>query len=228
MKDRINTFFSALSKGQQWRPSNKGKKNDVEDKLYEIYTYILVATEIKKKCLLVHRNGSNPNTIVKSSFVFRGSPTNLHNPDYSYLEFQKKNGNKTKYELHLSLEINGSSGINHEMDICIVDHLAARSATGFKQYVDYQKVPITLECKKYTSKIEKSLGREVLGMNLDTGRTKTTVKLDGYFIYNYKKIDQQILDLLSHYNVIPLYISPNGQDHKNNLRKHISDFVKSI
>lgn len=235
MIDKINTFFGALS--LNWQPSSISQKTDVEDKIYEIYTYALVATEIGKKRKLEIYNGNGKQS-ANSNFVFRGAPTNLGNPIYSYLEFQKrKKGTTTiKYELHLSLEIEGVSKVKHEMDVCIVEHKAARSTSGTKKLIKYDKVPVTFECKYYKGKdkndkyreIQKKLGREVLGLNYDTGRTiKGNNLLEGFLIY-YENIDQQVIDLLNFYNVTTLNISPQGPDDLPLLKKHIFDLMKLL
>ncbi|WP_449538876.1 hypothetical protein [Ferdinandcohnia sp. Marseille-Q9671] len=233
MKKEIGTFFSSLPPCPlPWRGSLKARTSAPDDKIYEVYIYTLIAREFMANTTWSWRVLSGKGIVVRS-FIFRGKPGKLNgDPEFSFIEFNnKKSGNS--YELHLGIEISGVSTVNHEIDIGLFDTNKASDVRNHKvkENINGRSVPLTIECKYYNIKIGKDLGRQTLGMAIDTERSfhlgKFLQRECGMFVSNND--DESINDLLSAYNLIYFgKLMPKNIVAVNSFKDSIKNLINNL
>lgn len=146
----------------------------VEEKAYEAYVFGLclrAARELGATPVL--RGITGPPT----PFVFRGAPGQIHSRarNYGYAEFAL---NGQEFEIHAGVEFKGTSGMTHELDVCVMRAEAAR-ACRYPQSLDDPPAASLIggwECKFYAGNLQKGLGRAFVGLIHDMG---SNVRLSG-------------------------------------------------
>jgi hypothetical protein len=233
MKKEVGTFFASLPPCPlPWRGSLKARKTSPDDKVYEIYIYTLIAREFMSNPKWSWRVLSGKGS-VGTSFIFRGKPGKLNgDPEFNFIEFEnKKSGNS--YELHLGIEVSGVSTVNHEIDIGLFDTKKASDVRTCrtKENINGKSVPLTIECKYYNIKIGKELGRQTLGMAIDTERSCQLYKFPhrecGMFVSSNH--DDSINSLLSAYNLIYFgKLIPNNLVAVNSFKETIKKLINNL
>ena len=136
-------------------------------KLYEAYVFglcIRAVRELGSTLTLCGIKGP-PNP-----FVFRGAPGQIHSDakNYGYAEFSL---NEYSYEIHAGIEFKGKSGMTHELDVCIMKANDAEKCRNPRSFDDppARSLICGWECKFYTGRLPKNLGREFVGLMNDMG-----------------------------------------------------------
>ena len=145
----------------------------VEGKAYEAYVFGLCLQAVRelgvKPVLRGVQGPPNP-------FIFRGAPGQIHSTsrNYGYAVFKL---NKSSFEIHAGVEFRGSSGMTHELDVCI---MRGDDAETCRKRPDDPR-PASLvgvwECKFYAGRLQKRSGRTFVGLMDDMG---TNVRLSGF------------------------------------------------
>ncbi len=144
----------------------------VEEKAYEAYVFGLCLRAVRELGITPTLRGikgrANP-------FVFRGGPGQIHsrNRNYGYATFSL---NGQDFEIHAGVEFAGTSGMTHELDVCI---MRGEEATRCRQQPDDPPAASLVggwECKFYTGPLDKGLGRAFVGLVDDMG---TNIRLTG-------------------------------------------------
>lgn len=109
-------------------------------------------------------------------FIFRGAPGQIHSQsrNYGYATFSLKGNN---FEVHSGVEFKGTSGMTHELDVCI---MRAEDARACRQQPDDPPSASLIagwECKFYAGNLKKGLGRSFVGLIDDMG---SNVRLSGF------------------------------------------------
>jgi len=137
----------------------------VEEKAYEAYVFGLclrAARDLGATPLLQGISGpANP-------FIFRGAPGQIHSTyrNYGYAEFSL---NGHDFELHAGVEFRGTSGMTHEVDVCV---MRAEDALRCRQEPDDPPSSSLVggwECKFYDTNLSKVQGRAFVGLIDDMG-----------------------------------------------------------
>ncbi len=144
----------------------------VEGKAYEAYVFALclrAVRELRVTPVLCGRQAP-PNP-----FIFRGAPGQIHSTsrNYGYAAFTI---NGFSFEIHAGVEFRGSSGMTHELDVCI---MRGDDAVKCRQQPDDPPSASLVgcwECKFYAGNLKKELGRAFVGLMDDMG---TNVRLSG-------------------------------------------------
>jgi hypothetical protein len=186
----------------------------VEEKAYEAYVFGLCLRAVRELgATPVLRGISGP----PMPFVFRGAPGQIHSTsrNYGYAEFSL---NGIEFEIHAGVEFKGSSGMTHELDVCI---MRADDADRCRLQPDdppSASLVAGWECKFYAGNLEKSLGRSFVGLIDDMG---TNLRLSG-FCSNSSHV--QLKDYFQpqgrphpHFNMTPL--EPSNENIFVNLSK---------
>jgi hypothetical protein len=145
----------------------------VEEKAYEAYVFGLCLRAVRELgATPVLRGISGP----PMPFVFRGAPGQIHSTsrNYGYAEFDL---NGQEFEIHAGVEFRGSSGMTHELDVCI---MRADDAEQCRQQPDDPSSASLIagwECKFYAGNLDKGLGRSFVGLVDDMG---TNLRLSGF------------------------------------------------
>jgi hypothetical protein len=179
----------------------------VAEKAYEAYVFGLCLRAVRELgATPVLRGISGP----PIPFVFRGGPGQIHSTsrNYGYAEFSL---NGEDFEIHVGVEFKGSSGMTHELDVCI---MRADDADRCRLQPDdppSASLVAGFECKFYPGSLDKGLGRSFVGLIDDMG---TNLRLSG-FCSNSSHI--QLKDYFQpqgrphpHFNMTPL--EPSNED----------------
>lgn len=136
-------------------------------KTYEAYMFGL--------CLRAARElGCNPvlqgvKGLLPIPLIFRGSPGKIYatsNQNYGYATFQL---NGQDFEIHAGIEFEGSSGMRHELDVCIMEAAPATKCRAKSKDPKSTGLIVGLECKFYGKRLDKVLGRAFMGLMADMG-----------------------------------------------------------
>lgn len=141
-------------------------------KAYEAYVFGLCLRAVRElKCTPVLKGITGP----PLPFIFRGGPGQIHSTsaNYGYAEFSLMG---EVFEIHAGVEFKGTSGMTHEVDVCI---MRSEDAEKCRQEPD-DPIPASLiagwECKFYSGKLDKELGRAFVGLMDDMG---SNIRLSG-------------------------------------------------
>lgn len=142
------------------------------EKAYEAYVFGLCLRAVRELGVTPVLTGITGPAI---PFVFRGAPGQIHarTRNFGYAAFWL---NGYAFEVHAGVEFKGTSGMTHELDVCI---MRAAEAVQCRRAPDDPR-PASLvggwECKFYAGRLDKVLGRAFVGLIDDMG---TTVRLTG-------------------------------------------------
>jgi hypothetical protein len=137
----------------------------VEEKAYEAYVFGLCLRAVRELgTATVLRGISGP----PNPFIFRGAPGQIHaqSRNFGYAEFSL---NGQDFEVHAGVEFKGTSGMTHELDVCI---MRAEDAAQCRQLPDDPPPACVIggwECKFYAVNLQKGLGRAFVGLIDDMG-----------------------------------------------------------
>ena len=141
------------------------KNRLVSGKLYEAYVFGLCLKAIRELNVVPVFCGINGDP---NPFIFRGAPGKISSrlKNYGYVKFEI---NDHEFELHSGIEFRGTSGMTHELDVCIMRASDAQSCRESNE----DPAPASLvggwECKFYGGNLHKSLGRAFVGLVSDMG-----------------------------------------------------------
>jgi len=147
----------------------------VGEKAYEAYVFGLclrAARELGATPVLRGISGA------PVPFIFRGGPGQIHSQarNYGFAEFSLNNH---EFEIHADVEFRGTSGMTHELDICIMRAKDARACRHPRSRDDPQAASLVggWECKFYAGNLQKGLGRAFVGLVDDMG---SNIRLVGF------------------------------------------------
>jgi hypothetical protein len=144
----------------------------VEEKAYEAYVFGLCLKSVRDLGVIPTLRGISGPPI---PFVFRGGPGQIHSDyrNYGYADFTL---NGRDFEIHAGIEFRGTSGMTHELDVCI---MRAEDAAACRQQPDdpaSSSLIAAWECKFYDNNLDKVLGRAFVGLMDDMG---SNIRLSG-------------------------------------------------
>ncbi len=137
----------------------------VEPKAYEAYVFGLCLRAVRELGVIpVLRGIAGPPV----PFVFRGGPGQLHSMarNYGYAEFVL--GGEA-FEIHAGVEFQGTSGMTHEIDVCVMRGRDAQRCRLQPQDPLPASIVGGWECKFYGGNVDKGLGRAFVGLIDDLG-----------------------------------------------------------
>lgn len=146
------------------------------EKAFEVYVLSLIAEAIRRAggnfTTTGIVSGANPNPA-----VFRAAPGSIFSrtQDFCYLDCTL---NGKRFEAHVDVEYEGSSGATHEMDISLIDFSHAdRSRQGTR---NPRYTTLIIECKFFSSSIPSiGLARALVGLLSDF-----QTKMGSFFVSN--------------------------------------------
>lgn len=144
----------------------------VEEKAYEAYLFGLCLRAVRElRVFPVLRGISGP----PNPFVFRGAPGQIHSRarNYGYADFAL---NSEIFEIHAGVEFCGTSGMTHELDVCIMRGADADRCRREPDDPTAASLIAGWECKFYAGNLQKGLGRAYVGLIDDMG---TNIRLSG-------------------------------------------------
>ena len=145
----------------------------VEGKAYEAYVFALCLRAVRELDVTPVLKGAKG---VPNPFIFRGAPGQIHSTskNYGYATFAL---NEASFEIHAGVEFRGTSGMTHELDVCIMRGDDAKKCR--RQPDDPRPASLVggWECKFYAGDLQKGSGRAFVGLMDDMG---TNLRLSGF------------------------------------------------
>jgi hypothetical protein len=145
----------------------------VEEKAYEAYVFGLCLRAVRDLGVMPALRGI---TALPRPFVFRGAPGNIHSQhrNYGYASFVL---NRHEFEIHAGVEFAGTSGMTHELDVCIMKAETAEACRARPNNPPASSVFAAWECKFYGGQLDNHLARAFVGLVDDLG---TNYRLAGF------------------------------------------------
>jgi hypothetical protein len=145
----------------------------VEEKAYEAYVFGLCLRAVRELGVQPLLRGI---TAIPTPFIFRGAPGQIHSKykNYGYASFTL---NRQEFEIHAGVEFAGTSGMTHELDVCIMRADAAQECRRQPNDPWAASVFGAWECKFYDNPLDKQLARAFVGLVDDFG---TNLRLTGF------------------------------------------------
>jgi hypothetical protein len=146
------------------------------ERAYEAYVFSLCCEAVRRAGGTVQiqgiKTGLTPNPV-----VFRGAPGSMASQDQDFA-YASCRLNQKRFEIHVDVEYQGTSGALHEIDVsmCDEDHANAVRTTNSTPQTTGSKLIMAFECKFYESRPGVSLGRTFVGLVSDCG----TLRLKGF------------------------------------------------
>jgi MrcB-like, N-terminal domain/AAA domain (dynein-related subfamily) len=173
----------------------------VEEKAYEAYVFGLCLRAVRElRVTPVLRGITGP----PNPFIFRGAPGQIHSQsrNFGYAEFSLNGQN---FEIHACVEFKGTSGMTHELDVCILRGEDADRCRTWPDDPPSASLIAGWECKFYAGNLQKGLGRAFVGLIDDMGGN---VRLNGFCS---NSVHPQLLDYFQprrrphpHFQLTPL------------------------
>jgi hypothetical protein len=144
----------------------------VEEKAYEAYIFGLCLRAVRELGVVPVLRGISG---LANPFVFRGAPGQIHSSarNYGYGQFRL---NSQDFEIHAGVEFRGSSGMTHELDVCIMRGDEAEQCRRQPDDPSAASLIAGWECKFYAGNLQKGLGRAFVGLVDDLG---TNLRVSG-------------------------------------------------
>jgi hypothetical protein len=144
----------------------------VEEKAYEAYIFGLCLRAVRELGVVPVLRGISG---LANPFVFRGAPGQIHSSarNYGYGQFRL---NGQDFEIHAGVEFRGSSGMTHELDVCIMRGDEAEECRLQPDDPSAASLIAGWECKFYAGNLQKGLGRAFVGLVDDLG---TNLRVSG-------------------------------------------------
>jgi hypothetical protein len=136
-----------------------------EEKAYEAYIFGLCLRAVRELGVQPLLRGISA---VPSPFIFRGAPGTIHSRyrNYGYASFAL---NGYEFEIHACVEFIGTSGMIHELDVCIMNADWAQTCRGRPEDPPASSIFGAWECKFYDDALDKHLARAFVGLVDDLG-----------------------------------------------------------
>ena len=159
------------------------------ERAFEAYVFALCSEAVRRASgtfeLCGIKSGPKPNPV-----VFRGAPGSMSSTKQNFV-YAACHLKQKRFEIHVDVEYQGSSGALHEIDVSLCDenHAQAVRSTGGTPKAAGKKLLMAFECKFYESTPGVSLGRTFVGLISDCG----TLRLRA-FVSNIpsEKLDQYL------------------------------------
>lgn len=139
------------------------------ERAFEAYIFALCCQAVRRAggSFELHgiNSGASPNPV-----VFRGAPGSMASTsqDFAYAKCQL---NQKRFEIHVDVEYQGTSGALHEIDVSLCDenHAVAVRTTNGTPKTSGGKLLMAFECKFYEETPGVALGRTFVGLISDCG-----------------------------------------------------------
>ena len=145
----------------------------IEEKAFEAYVFGLCLRAARELGVQPVLRGISA---VPNPFIFRGAPGQIHSRyrNYGYASFSL---NGQDFEIHAGVEFVGTSGMTHELDVCIMRAQDAQWCRLQPNDPYASSLVGAWECKFYDKALDKHLARAFVGLVDDLG---SNIRLTGF------------------------------------------------
>ena len=146
---------------------------NVEWKVYEAYVFALCLRAVRELEVTPVLRGVMG---APDPFIFRGTSGQIHSTarNYGYAVFHLKG---STFEIHAGVEFRGTSGMTHELDVCIMRSNDAKKCRAQPDDPSSASLVGGWECKFHAGPLEKRAGRAFVGLMDDMG---SNVRISGF------------------------------------------------
>lgn len=143
--------------------STVSQVNDV----YEGFLFSLVVDTARRSNAAIHYEDVEGN---KTHYlVFRTTPGRIYSRAHDYTHAVVRFGNAPVLEVHVGVQVQGSSGAMHECDVVVLDAEEAALCRRERTFPRVAKCLLAIECKYYTAHLPLGQARGFVGLSMDMG-----------------------------------------------------------
>lgn len=135
--------------------------------IYEGFLFSLVIATARRSGAVIRYEDVRGNKT--RSLVFRTSPGRLYSTRRNYTHAVVEFGTAPALEVHVGVKVEGSSGVEHECDVVVVDSQEAALCRREKTFPRSAKCLLAIECKYYTAHLPLGQARGFVGLSADLG-----------------------------------------------------------
>jgi hypothetical protein len=143
--------------------STASQVNDV----YEGFLFSLVVDTARRSNATVHYEDVRGNKT--HNLVFRTTPGRIYSTAHDYTHAVIQFGNASVLEVHVGVQVQGSSGAMHECDVVVLDAGEAVLCRRERTFPRVAKCVLAIECKYYTAHLPLGQARGFVGLSADMG-----------------------------------------------------------
>lgn len=162
LETAIETLLDHPAGGRNYRLIKR-----VSNQAYEAYVFGLCLRAVRELGVTPVLRGISGSP---TPFIFRGAPGQIHSThrNYGYAEFTLNNH---QFEIHGGVEFQGTSGMTHELDVCLMRSEDAKKCRAIATRRDPAAASLIAgwECKFYSGNLNKAHGRTLVGLLDDMG-----------------------------------------------------------
>lgn len=139
------------------------------ERAFEAYVFSLCSEAVRRAGGTVSVTGIQSG-VQPATVVFRGAPGSMASTDQDFV-YADCSLNGRRFEIHVDVEYQGSSGALHEIDVSVCDqaHADAVRRNNSTPKMAGNKLIMAFECKFYESTPGVALGRTFVGLLSDCG-----------------------------------------------------------
>jgi len=138
--------------------------NDV----YEGFLFSLVVATARRSGAVIRYEDVSGN--VTNSLIFRTSPGRLYSTRQNYTHAVVEFGRAPALEIHVGVQVQGNSGVEHECDVLVLYSDEAMLCRRIRTSPRAAKCLLAIECKYYTAHLPLGQARGFAGLSADLGR----------------------------------------------------------
>jgi hypothetical protein len=137
--------------------------NDV----YEGFLFSLVVDTARRSNATIHYEDVRGNKT--HNLVFRTTPGRIYSRAHDYTHAVVRFGSAPVLEVHVGVQVQGSSGAMHECDVVVLDADEATLCRRERTFPRVAKCLLAIECKYYTAHLPLREARGFVGLSADMG-----------------------------------------------------------
>jgi hypothetical protein len=135
--------------------------------VYEGFLFSLVVDTARRSNAVTHYEDVGGNKT--HNLVFRTTPGRIYSRAHDYTHAVVRFGSAPVLEVHVGVQVQGSSGAMHECDVVVLDADEAALCRRERTFPRVAKCLLAIECKYYTAHLPLGQARGFVGLSADMG-----------------------------------------------------------
>jgi hypothetical protein len=136
--------------------------------IYEGFLFSLVVATARKSGAVIRYEDVRGSKA--GNLIFRTSPGRLYSTRQNYTHAVVGFGRAPALEVHVGVQVQGGSGVEHECDVLVLGAEEAALCRRMKTSPRATKCLLAIECKYYTAHLPLGQARGFAGLSADLGR----------------------------------------------------------
>jgi hypothetical protein len=186
--------------------------------LYEGYLFSLVIATARDSNADIHFENVHGARV--NDLIFRTTPGRLYSTAHDYTHAVIQFGQRAPVlEAHVGVLVQGSSGVEHECDVVVLEAGEARVCRQVRASPRARKCVLAIECKYYLANLPLGVARGFAGLKDDLGQT--------HAIFAANATSNSVKKYLSHRKLTQEFGAVPGARETEHLRSHIREAFKA-